>query len=85
DVELAGGASFISDDQLESAMEATGADERTTQAVVDANQQARVDGLRSALALLAVISVIALFFTKRIPTEQPGSVAAVDKPRPGKS
>jgi MFS family permease len=85
DVELAGGASFISDDQLESAMEATGADERTTQAVVDANQQARVDGLRSALALLAVISVIALFFTKRIPTEQPGSVAAVGKPRPGKS
>jgi EmrB/QacA subfamily drug resistance transporter len=84
DVELAGGASFISDDQLESAMGAAGADERTTQAVVDANQQARVDGLRSALALLAVISVIALFFTKRIPTEQPGSVAAVDTPSPGK-
>jgi EmrB/QacA subfamily drug resistance transporter len=84
DVELAGGASFISDDQLESAMGAAGADKRTTQAVVDANQQARVDGLRSALALLAVISVIALFFTKRIPTEQPGSVAAVDTPSPGK-
>jgi Na+/melibiose symporter-like transporter len=72
DVQLTGGASFISDDQLESAMEAAGADERTTQAVVDANQQARVAGLRSALALLAVISMIALFFTKRIPTKQPG-------------
>jgi EmrB/QacA subfamily drug resistance transporter len=85
DVQLTGGASFISDDQLESAMEAAGADEGTIQAVVDANQQARVDGLRSALALLAVISVIALFFTKRIPTKQPGSVAAVDTPSPGKA
>ena len=72
DVQLTGGASFISDDQLESAMEGAGADEQTTRAVVEGNQQARVDGLRSALALLAVISVIALFFTKRIPTEQPG-------------
>jgi Na+/melibiose symporter-like transporter len=76
DVELAGGASFISDPQLLSAMEAAGAEEQTTEAVVDANRQARVDGLGSALALLAVIGVIALFFTKRIPTDQPGSVAA---------
>ena len=41
--------------------------------LLDVNEQARVEGLRSALALLAIIAVIALFFTKRIPTRQPGA------------
>ena len=81
---MSGSLSPIRESPMESAMVAAGADERTTQAVVDANQQARVDGLRSALALLAVISVIALFFTKRIPTEQPGSGSAVDNLSPAK-
>ncbi len=44
------------------------------------NEQARLDGLRAALALLAIVAVIALFFTKRIPTKQPGAVAAADSP-----
>ena len=39
-----------------------------------------MDGLRSALALLAIIGVIALFFTKRIPTRQPGAATASDGP-----
>ena len=39
-----------------------------------------MDGLRSALALLALIGVIALFFTRRIPTRQPGTVAAASGP-----
>jgi EmrB/QacA subfamily drug resistance transporter len=73
DVELASGAEFISNAQLESAMEASGADQQTTQAVVEVNEQARVDGLRSALALLALVAVIALFFTRRLPTRQPGA------------
>ncbi len=30
-----------------------------------------LDGLRSALALLAIVGVVALFFTRRIPTVQP--------------
>jgi hypothetical protein len=32
-----------------------------------------LDGLRSALALLALIAVVALFFTRRIPERQPGT------------
>jgi len=75
-VQLASGAEFISDADLEAAMEQSGADAQTTQAVLDANEQARLDGLRSALALLALFAVVALFFTKRIPTTQPGGVAA---------
>jgi EmrB/QacA subfamily drug resistance transporter len=79
-VELASGGEFISDADLEAAMEESGADAQTTQAVLDVNEQARLDGLRSALALLALFAVIALFFTKRIPTKQPGAAAASDGP-----
>jgi EmrB/QacA subfamily drug resistance transporter len=74
-VELQSGVPFVSDAQLESALEDAGVDATTTQAIVDENEQGRVDGLRSALALLAIIAVLALFFTKRIPTRQPGVVA----------
>jgi hypothetical protein len=70
-VQLSGGGEFISDAQLETALEQAGVDAATTQAIVDANEQARVDGLRSTLALLAVFALLALFFTRRIPTEQP--------------
>jgi MFS family permease len=75
-VELASGVPFISDADLEAAMEEAGADEETIQAVMEVNEQARLDGLRSALALLAIVGAIALFFTKRIPTRQPTGASA---------
>ena len=40
---------------------------------MDVNEQSRLDGLRAALALLVLIAVIALFFTRPIPTEQPSA------------
>ena len=49
-VRLSAGGEFISDAQLESALQQAGVDEQTTQAIVDANEQARVDGLRATLA-----------------------------------
>ena len=75
-VELEAGVPFVSDAQLESALQEAGVPPKTTQAIVDENEQARVDGLRSALALLAIIGMIGLFFTKRIPERQPGAAAA---------
>jgi len=77
-VQLSSGGEFISDAQLESALQEAGVDQATTQAIVDENEQARLDGLRSALALLALFAVVALFFTKRIPTQQPGAAAVAD-------
>jgi hypothetical protein len=72
-VELAGGIPFISDADLQAALTKAGASQEVTQAVLDQNEQARLDGLRTALAALALIALIALFFSARIPTEQPGS------------
>ena len=72
-IELSSGVPFVSDAQLESALQQAGVDAKTTQAILDVNEQARLDGLRTALALLAIFSVVALFFTRRIPLHQPGS------------
>jgi EmrB/QacA subfamily drug resistance transporter len=73
-VELSAGVPFVSDAQLTTALDDAGVDQATTQAIVDENEKARVDGLRSALALLAIIGLIGLLFTRRIPTVQPGAV-----------
>jgi EmrB/QacA subfamily drug resistance transporter len=70
--ELASGVPFISDADLEQAMKDAGQSEEVTQAALDANAQARIDGLDAALAVLAVIAVVALFLTGRIPTVPPG-------------
>ena len=72
-VELAGGVPFISDADLQAALDQAGASEETSTAVLKANQQARLDGLRAALVVLALVAMLALFAARRIPTEQPGS------------
>jgi MFS family permease len=72
-VELAGGVPFISDADLQAALDQAGASEETSTAVLKANQQARLDGLRAALVVLAGVALLALFAARRIPTQQPGS------------
>jgi Na+/melibiose symporter-like transporter len=65
--QLAAGAPFISDAQVEAGL---------TEAGVPAdvqNEKSQIDGLRAALSVLAVLGVISLFFTGRIPKKQPGS------------
>ena len=45
-----------------------------TEAALDANRQARVDGFRSALAVLALIALLGLFVARRIPDQPPRAV-----------
>ncbi|MFI9000384.1 MFS transporter [Streptomyces sp. NPDC053541] len=71
-VELQSGIPFLSDAQLTEALDEAGADPAVADAALDANAAARLDGLRAALAILAGASVVALFFTSRIPRTQPG-------------
>ncbi|MER5929913.1 MFS transporter [Streptomyces sp. NPDC002054] len=72
-VQLQSGVPFLSDADLTEAFEAAGVSEEMTQAALDANAEARLDGLRAALAILALASLVALFFLQRIPTTQPQS------------
>lgn len=72
-VELQSGVPFLSDAQLKSALADAGTSTKVTQAALDANADARIDGLRAALAILAFSALLAMFFTSRIPTTQPRS------------
>jgi EmrB/QacA subfamily drug resistance transporter len=72
-VKLAGGVPFISDADLEAALDEAHVSSKATDAAVDAYRDARIDGLKSALAILALLSIIALFLAQRIPTKQPGA------------
>ena len=72
-VELAGGVPFVSDADLEAALESAGATQSTTEAALDAYSEARLSGLRSALAILAVLAILALFLAQSIPTRPPGA------------
>jgi MFS family permease len=72
-VKLEGGVPFVSDADLEAALDEAHVSSRTTDAALDAYRNARIKGLRSALAILAVLALLALFFAQRIPTRQPGA------------
>jgi MFS family permease len=78
--ELAGGIPFMSDKDLQAALDKARVPPKTADAIVTENANARVAGLRSSLSLLAVIALIALFTTRRIPARQP-STSTVSEPR----
>ena len=44
---------------------------QTADEIVKENKTARLDALRSSLSVIAVISLMALFFSLRLPTAQP--------------
>jgi MFS family permease len=78
--QLATGVPFVSDKNLQKALDDAGVPKETANAVADENTQARIAGLRSALAVLALISLLAPLFTRGIPTVQPGAEAKPNAP-----
>ena len=74
--ELSGGAPFVSDAELEAGLKKANVPPEATSAIIDANEKARLDGLRTAMAVLALMSIVGLLFSGWIPAEQPGSQAA---------
>jgi len=72
-VELAAGIPFVSDKELKTALDKADVPSETADAIVDENETARLDGLRASLSVLGVIALIAVFFSRRIPTRQPGA------------
>jgi MFS family permease len=73
--ELSGGVPFLSNDELEAALNGARVRPRATNAIVEENEDARLDGLRSALSVLALLALVGLFLTRGIPTKQPGAAA----------
>ena len=82
--QLSTGVPFVSDKDLQKALDDAGVPPEAADAAVDENAQARIAGLRSALSVLALISLLALLFTRGIPIVQPGSEAKPNAP-PGEA
>ena len=77
---LAGGIPFMSDKDLKVALSDAHVPQETADAVVKTNEQSRIDGLRAALSILALIALVAPLFTRGIPTVQPGAQTAGTSP-----
>jgi MFS family permease len=80
EVDLASGAPFISDDQLEASLDAAGVDAEAASAIADENTEARVVALRASLAVVALALLVGLFFTRGLPRVQAADAAAVAGP-----
>ena len=74
-VQLAAGVPFVADGQLSEALADVGVPGDTAAAIVAENSAARLDGLRSALIMLALLALLALFFCGGVPDRQPSDRA----------
>jgi MFS family permease len=80
--ELASGVPFLSDKDLESALGKAGVTGDTATAIVDENSKARLRALRTSLAVIALVALLALFMAGGIPTRQPGAQADAEDRAP---
>jgi len=67
------GVPFVSDSAVRSTLQAAGVPEATINAILAVNASARLSALRAALAVVALVAVLALFFTRWISDRQPGA------------
>ncbi len=77
-VELASGVPFLSDTQLEQALTDAGVADDVTASIVEENRSARIAGMDAALAVLALLALISLLFTGRLPESQPTGEAVAE-------
>ena len=75
DTELASGVPFLSDKDLQAALDKANVPKATADEIVKENANARIDALRSSLSVVALIALIALFTTMTIPRTQPTAAA----------
>ena len=80
-VELTSGVPFISDDDLEVALSDAGVRPAVADDIVEVNAEARIDGLRAALAVLALLAALAIVAARRLPKVQPSDPRFADAVR----
>jgi MFS family permease len=81
--ELTSGVPFISDADLKAALDNAGVPPKTADAVVAENADARLDGLRASLSVLALLALVALFLSRGIPTTPVGAEGGEPAAAPG--
>jgi EmrB/QacA subfamily drug resistance transporter len=81
-VQLEGGVPFISDSELRTGLATTQLPPSTQDAIVAENASARLIGLRSALWLVALLTVAGLFCTGLLPRRALGAAPARSAPSP---
>ena len=72
-VQLSAGIPFISDADLDEALANAGVPPEVASQISDSYSEARLVGLRAAMSVLAVFALVALVFTRRIPTRPVGA------------
>jgi hypothetical protein len=65
---------FVSDADLQKAIDQENVHGKAADDAVAAYQQGRIVGLKSGLAILALMNILALVFSRAIPTTQPKGV-----------
>jgi hypothetical protein len=74
--QLAEGVPFVSDADLEAGLAAAGVDPALSEEILAENRAARIEGLDAAIAFLAIMALVSLFFTGYVPTTQAGQPKA---------
>ena len=70
-MQLTSGVPFLSDKDLEAALDEANVRPSVADAIVDENAEARIDGLRAALAVLALFAILAFIAARRLPKVPP--------------
>jgi MFS family permease len=73
--QLAGGVPFMSEADAKAALHEAHVPPAAANEIVKQNEKSQIDGLRAAEAILALLALVALPFTRGIPKVQPGAHA----------
>jgi predicted MFS family arabinose efflux permease len=71
--ELSAGVPFVSDKDLQAALDKAGVPKQAADEIVKENETARLQALRSSLSVIAIIALIAVGFSVSIPKLQPAA------------
>jgi MFS family permease len=81
-VQLTSGVPFVSDKDLHAALDAAHVRPSVADAIVEENANARIDGLRAALAVLGLLAAAAFIAARRLPKVQPDDPRFADAVNP---
>jgi hypothetical protein len=71
--QLAAGVPFISEADAEAALQKSNVPPATADEIVKQNEKSQIDGLRAAEAILALLALVAIPFTRGIPASNPAA------------